>query len=55
MNDNELPLSKQFSLQKIYNDIDTLNEEGAKQIAKDLARLYHIQQHLFRKLLFKSK
>jgi hypothetical protein len=54
MNDNELPLTKQFVLQKIYNDIDTLNEEGAKKIAKELAKLYHVQQHVIGKLLLKS-
>jgi hypothetical protein len=51
---NDLPLTKQFTLQKIYNDIDTLNEEGAKQIAKEFARLYHMQQHVVMNLLIKK-
>lgn len=41
---NELPLTKAFSLQKIINDIETLDEEGAKKIAKDFARLYFTTQ-----------
>ncbi len=41
---NELPLTKAFSLQKILNDIDTLNEEDARKIAKDFARLYFVTQ-----------
>lgn len=41
---NELPLTKQFTLQKIINDIDTLNEEDAKRIAKEFAKLYFISQ-----------
>ena len=41
---NELPLAKAFSLQKILNDIDTLNEEDARKIAKDFARLYFTTQ-----------
>ena len=41
---NELPLAKAFSLQKILNDIDTLNEEDAKRIAKDFASLYFTTQ-----------
>jgi len=48
---NELPLTKQFTLQKIYNDIDTLNEEEAKKIAKEFAKLYHMQQHLILNML----
>jgi hypothetical protein len=51
---NDLPLTKQFTLQKIYNDIDTLNEEEAKQIAKEFARLYHMQQHVIGNLLIKK-
>ena len=51
---NELPLSKQFTLQKIYNDIDTLNEEGAKKIAKELAKLYHVQQQVIANMLIKK-
>jgi hypothetical protein len=51
---NELPLTKQFTLQKIYNDIDTLNEEEAKKIAKEFARLYHMQQHVVMNLLIKK-
>lgn len=51
---NELPLNKQFTLQKIYNDIDTLNEEGAKKIAKELAKLYHVQQQVTINLLLKK-
>lgn len=50
---NDLPLAKQFTLQKIYNDIDTLNEDGAKQIAKEFARLYHMQQQVVMNLLIK--
>jgi flagellin-specific chaperone FliS len=51
---NELPLNKQFTLQKLYNDIDTLNEEDAKNIAKQLARLYHVQQQVVANMLFKK-
>ncbi len=40
----ELPLNKQFSLQKILNDIDTLNAEEAKEIAKKFAKLYYHSQ-----------
>lgn len=40
----ELPLTKAFSLQKILNDIDTLNEAEAKKIAKDFAKLYFTTQ-----------
>jgi hypothetical protein len=48
---NDLPLSKQFTLQKIYNDIDTLNEQDAKKIAKEFAKLYHTQQQTVLNLL----
>jgi hypothetical protein len=41
---NQLPLAKSFALQKIINDIDTLNEIEAKKIAKDFARLYYCNQ-----------
>jgi hypothetical protein len=41
---NELPLNKAFSLQKILNDIDTLNCEDSKKIAKEFARLYFTSQ-----------
>lgn len=41
---NELPLTKSFALQKIMNDIDTLNEIEAKKIAKDFAKLYYCSQ-----------
>jgi hypothetical protein len=51
---NELPLNKQFTLQKIYNDIDTLNEENAKKIAKEFAKLYHMQQQVVMNLLIKK-
>jgi hypothetical protein len=51
---NDLPLTKQFTLQKIYNDIDTLNEEEAKKIAKEFAKLYHMQQHVVANLLIKK-
>jgi len=51
---NELPLNKQFTLQKLYNNIDTLNEEEAKNIAKQLARLYHVQQQVVANMLFKK-
>lgn len=47
----DLPLNKQFTLQKICNDIDSLNEKQAKQIAKEFAKLYHIQQHVVMNLL----
>jgi hypothetical protein len=40
----ELPLNKQFALQKILNDIDTLNESDAKDIAKKFAQLYYHSQ-----------
>jgi len=40
----DLPLTKQFTLQKIINDIDTLNEHDAKQIAKEFAKLYFNSQ-----------
>lgn len=51
---DELPLAKQFALQKIYNDIDTLNEEQAKKIAKDFARLYYIHQHVAMNMILKK-
>ncbi len=41
---NELPLTKAFALQKILNDIDTLNCEDSKKIAKEFARLYFTSQ-----------
>jgi hypothetical protein len=50
----DLPLTKQFTLQKICNDIDTLNEEEAKHIAKEFAKLYHMQQHTLLNLLIRK-
>lgn len=51
---NELSLSKQFTLQKIYNDIDSLNEEQAKKVAKEFAKLYHIQQQVVMNMMIKK-
>ena len=50
----DLPLTKQFTLQKICNDIDTLNEDEAKHIAKEFAKLYHAQQHVVMNLLIRK-
>jgi hypothetical protein len=51
---NELPLNKQFTLQKIYNDIDKLDESQAKNIAKQLVRLYHVQQQVVANMMCKN-
>ena len=51
---NNLPLQQQFALQKLYNDIDTLSEKDAKQIAKDFAKLYFTTKQIAGNLILNS-